>query len=67
MVTRGSSCEIIKCGIINAMDGTEEDEIYQDEESDSSKDTGNVEIEEDDTSDIDSDEEFLAFYDAQIS
>ena len=49
------------------MDGTEEDEIYQDEESDSSKDTGNVEIEEDDTSDIDSDEEFLAFYDAQIS
>ena len=36
-------------------------EIYRGEESDSSEDTGNVEIEEDDTSDIDSDEEFLPF------
>ena len=45
------------------MDGTENDEIYQDEECDSSEDTGSVEIEQDDTSDIDSDEEFLAFYD----
>ena len=34
--------------------------------NDSSEDTGNVDIEGDDTSDIDSDEEFLAFYDAQI-
>ena len=48
------------------MDGTENDEIYQDEECDSSEDTGNTETEEDNTSDIDSDEEFLAFYDAQI-
>ena len=45
------------------MDGIEDDEIYQDEESDSSEDISNVELEEDDTSDIDSDEEFLAFYD----
>ena len=45
------------------MDGTEDDEIYWDEESDSSEDTGNVEIEEDDTSDIESDKEFLAFCD----
>lgn len=52
-----------KCSISNAMDGTEDDEIYQEEESDSSEDTGNVKIEEVDTSDIDSDE-FLAFYDA---
>ena len=43
------------------MDGTEDDEIYWDEESDSSEDISNVELEEDDTSDIDSDEEFLAF------
>ena len=55
-----------KWGISNIMDGTEDDEIYWDEESDSSEDTGNVKIEEDNTSDIDSDEEFLAFYDAQI-
>ena len=33
-------------------------------ESDSSEDTGNVETEQDDTSDTDSDKEFLAFYDA---
>ena len=46
------------------MDGTEDDDIYWDEESDSSGDTVNVEVEEDDTSDINSDEEFLAFYDA---
>ena len=45
------------------MDGTKDDEIYWDEESDSSEDTGNVKIEEDNTSDIDSDEEFLAFFD----
>ena len=38
-----------------------------DGESDSSEDTGNAEIEEDDTSDMDSDKEFLVFYDAQIS
>ena len=43
------------------MDGTEDDEISWDEESDSSEDISNVELEEDDTSDIDSDEEFLAF------
>ena len=43
-----------KCyGISNAVDGTEDNEIYRDEESDSSEDTGNVEIEEDDTSGID--------------
>ena len=42
---------------------TEADEIYRDEESDSSEDISNVELEEDDTSDIDSDEEFLAFFD----
>ena len=52
-----------KCGISNAMDGTEDNEIYPDEESDSSEDSGNVEIEEGDTSDIDSEEEFLAFCD----
>ena len=46
------------------MVGTKDNKIDQDEESDTSEDTGNVEIEEDDTSDIDSDEEFLAFYDA---
>ena len=46
------------------MDGTENDEIDWDEESDSSEDTGNIEIDEDGTSDIDSDEEFFAFYDA---
>ena len=46
------------------MDRTKNDEIYQDEESDSPEDNGNVEVEEDDTFDIDSDEEFLAFYDA---
>ena len=45
------------------MGRTEDDEIYSDE-SDSSEDTSNVNIEEDDTSDSDSDEEFLAFYDA---
>ena len=42
-----------KCGISNAIDGAEDDEIYQDDESDTSEDTNNVEI-EDDTSDIDS-------------
>ena len=41
-----------KCSISNAMDGT-----------DSSEDTNNTEIEEDDTPDIDSEEEFLAFCD----
>ena len=46
------------------MDGTQDDEIYWDEESDFSEDTGNKEIEEDNSSDIDSDQEFLAFYDA---
>ena len=46
------------------MDGTGDDQIYRDEESDSSKDTGNVEIEDDNTRDIDSDEEFLAFFEA---
>ena len=45
------------------MDGTEDDEIYWDEESDPSKDTGNIEIGEDNISDVNSDEEFLAFYD----
>ena len=50
-----------KCGISDAIDGTESNEIYWDEESDSSEDISNVELEEDDTSDIDSDEEFLAF------
>ena len=53
-----------KCGISNAMDGPEDGEIYQDEGSDSSEATGNVENEEDNTSDIVSDKEFLAFYDA---
>ena len=43
------------------MDGTEDSEIYWDDET--SEDTGNTEIEEDDTSDTDSDKEFLAFYD----
>ena len=38
-------------------------EIYRGEESDSSEDTGNVEIEEDDTADTESDKEFLAFCD----
>ena len=52
-----------KCGISNAMDGPEDGEIYQDEGSDSSEATGNVENEEDNTSDIVSDKEFLAFYD----
>ena len=55
-----------KCGISNAMGGNENSEIYWDEKSDSSENIGNAEIEDDDTSDIDSDEEFLAFYDAQI-
>ena len=45
------------------MNGTEDDEIYWGEESYSSEDTDYVEIEEDDSSDIDSDKEFLAFYD----
>ena len=53
-----------KCGISNAVDGTEDVEIYRDEESDFSEDTSNAEIEKDITSDIDSDKEFLAFYDA---
>ena len=53
-----------KCGISNAMDGPEDNEIYPDEESDSSEDSGNVEIEVDIPSNIDSDEEFLVFYDA---
>ena len=52
-----------KCGISNAVDGTEDVEIYRDEESDFSEDTSNAEIEKDITSDIDSDKEFLAFYD----
>ena len=52
-----------KCGFSNAMDGTEDDEIYQDEESNSSEETGNVDIEKDDPSDIDSDQKYLAFYD----
>ena len=46
------------------MDGIEDDEIYQDEESDSSEDISNVEIEEDGTSDINGNKEFLAFHDA---
>ena len=46
------------------MDGSEDGEIYQDEESDPSEDTGNADIEESDTSDVDSDKEFLAFCDA---
>ena len=44
------------------MNGTEDNEISQDEESDSFEDTSNVEIEHD-TLDIESDEEFMAFYD----
>ena len=46
------------------MDGTEDDEMYWVEESDPSEDTGNADIEESDTSDVDSDKEFLAFCDA---
>ena len=46
------------------MDVTEDDEIYWDEESNSSEDTRNIQIEEDNTSDVDHSEEFLAFYDA---
>ena len=46
------------------MDGIEDDEIYQDEESDSSEDISNVEIEEDGISDINGNKEFLAFHDA---
>ena len=53
-----------KCGISNAMGGNEDSEIYWDEKSDSSENIGNAEIEDDDTSDVDRDEEFLAFYDA---
>ena len=52
-----------KYGISSAVGGTEDDEIYWDEESDSSENTGNIKIEEEDTSGIDSDQEFLAFYD----
>ena len=44
------------------MDGTENDDIYWDEERDSLEDTGNVEIKEN-TSDIYSNEEFLTSYD----
>lgn len=43
----------LKCGISYAIDGTEDDEIYWDEESDSSEDTSYVEIEEDNMSDTD--------------
>ena len=43
---------------------TEDDVTYRDEDSDSSEDSGNVEIEVDIPSNIDSDEEFLVFYDA---
>ena len=46
------------------MDGTEDDDVYQHEESDPPKDYSNAEVEEDDTSNIDSDGEFLASYDA---
>ena len=46
----------------NVMDGIKDDEIYCDEESDPSEDTSNAEIEEDDTFNIGSDKEFLAFY-----
>ena len=53
-----------KWGISNAIDVTEDDEIYWDEESNSSEDTRNIQIEEDNTSDVDHSEEFLAFYDA---
>ena len=52
-----------KCSISNAVDGTENDEIYWDEDSDSLEDTSNTEIEEYDTSAIDNGKEFLAFYD----
>ena len=48
------------------MDGTKYNEVYRDEQSDSLKDTSNIEMEEDDTSDIDNNEEFLAFYDVYI-
>ena len=41
-----------QCGISNAMDGTKHNEIFQDEGSDSSEFTRNVETEEDDTPDI---------------
>ena len=42
-----------KCGISNAVDGTEDnDESYRGEESHSSEDTSNVDIEEDDTSEL---------------
>ena len=42
-----------KCGISNAVDGTEDnDESYWGEESHSSEDTSNVDIEEDDTSEL---------------
>ena len=51
-----------KYGISSAVGGTEDDEIYWDEESDSSENNGKGEI-KDDTSDTDSDKEFLAFYD----
>ena len=50
------------CGFSNAMDGTADDEIYGMRKV-TSEDIGYVEIEEDDTSDTDSDKEFLAFYD----
>ena len=52
-----------KCGISSAMDGTEDDEIYWDEESDSQEVTGKTDVEENDTSDIERDEEFSVFYD----
>ena len=38
------------------MNETEDNEIYQDQESDFSEDMSNVEIKEDDTSDVNSDE-----------
>lgn len=46
-------------------DGTEDDDIYRDEESDPAEDTSDGEIEEDDTAETDSDDdEFLNFCDA---
>ena len=45
------------------MDGTEDKEIYTRMKKVTSEVPSNIEIEED-TSDIDSDEEFWAFYDA---
>ena len=45
------------------MDGTKDDEIYWDEESDSQEVTGKTDVEENDTSDIERDEEFSVFYD----